>query len=89
MIRRLVKKNKTTSTITSLNYILNDFILRLTRVISGVLQQPIGKLLTLVGVAGKTLFFWVPQQAVGARNVRVASHVSSWLCQALKLIYDL
>jgi hypothetical protein len=44
----------------TLNYILNDFILRLARVVSGVLQQPIGKLLALVGVAGKALFFLIP-----------------------------
>jgi hypothetical protein len=58
----------------TLNYILNDFILRLARVVSGVLQQPIGKLLALVGVAGETLFFLIPQQTFRTGNARIAFH---------------
>jgi hypothetical protein len=73
----------------SSHYVLNDFFLRVNRVFAGVLQQPISKLLTSVGVAGKTLFFSVPQQTGRAGNAGVAFHFSSWLCQALKLIYDL
>jgi hypothetical protein len=43
-----------------LHYILNDFVLHVVCVVFGVLQQPVCKLLTCVGVAGKTLFFRVP-----------------------------
>jgi len=73
----------------ALNYILNDFILRFSRVVCGVLQQPVRKLLAAVGVAGKTLFFWIPQHAGRTGDFRVAFHSSSWIGQAPKLIYHL
>jgi len=60
--------------IESSNYVLNDFILRLVRIGSGVLQQPIGKLLALVRVAGKALFYFIPQQTCGTRNICIAFH---------------
>jgi hypothetical protein len=64
-----------------LNHVLNVFTQAACSV-SGVFHQPRGKLLTLVGVTGKTLCFLIPQPAVRAWNVRVALHFSSSLCQS-------
>jgi hypothetical protein len=43
-----------------LNYVLNSFILQVTRGISYVFQQPVRKLLALVGVTGKAFCFLIP-----------------------------
>lgn len=45
----------------NLYYVWNDFIRRIGCVVFVVLEQPVGKLLTFVGVAGKALFFRVPK----------------------------
>jgi hypothetical protein len=55
-------------------YILNHLFLGDRCVASGVLQQPIGKLLALVGVAVKAFFYFIPKQAFSTRDVRIAFH---------------
>ena len=72
-----------------LDYILNHLFVLNECVVSGVLHQPVRKLLTSVWVAAKALFFGVPKRTGSTRNFCVAIHFSSSICHAPKPIYDL